>query len=289
MEKTSHNTQNHQCLLGWEGTHTLADICHLHALTHTADLLGLPLETLENGCGRSADISVVQSGSVYLLSAGKVRLSIPVTRDLTPFLSAVIPWTFFKSSPYPVLHASSCVVSDGAVLFCGGSLTGKSSLAAIAWESGFTIVNDDCTAVEPSQARVRPFPQGLSLRLQEPSVREPFASAMGENGLHVLGKGWKSDYWVVFGRSLKGMAPYGSSFPVKALYFLRRGSLTRRKPADRSTALKKILTLTFETQNKRMGNLPFVETLLRQNKVFELEVAEGDLSGAFSLAISPFV
>ncbi len=288
MERTSHNIQNHRCLLGWEGTYTLADICHLPALTHTAELLGLSLQTLENG-GRPADITVVQAGAVYLLSAGKVRLSIPVTHNLTPFLSAIIPWTFFKSSPYPVLHASSCVVNDGAVLFCGGSLTGKSSLAVIAWESGFTIVNDDCTAIEPFNARVRPFPQGVSLRLQKPAVQKPFASALGENGPFVLGKGWKSDYWVIFGRSIKGVAPYGNSFPVKALYFLRRGALTRRMPVDRSVALKKILTLTFETQNRRMGNLPLVETLLRRNKVFELEVAEGGLSRAFSLAISPFV
>jgi len=267
----------------------LANICHFPALTRSAKLLGLPLEKIENRSGQPDDITVVTAGSRYHLSAGKTRLSIPKTLHLTQFLTVVIPWTFFKRSPYPVLHAASCVVNDGAVLFCGGSQTGKSSLAAIAWERDFPIINDDCTAIEPLNARVRPFPQGLSLRLQEPGIPEPFASRNGNCTPCVEGKGWKSDYWVLFGRSLKGMVPYGNSFPVKALYFLRRGTLTRRFPVDRETAIKKILTLTFQTQNKRMGNLPFIERLWRRKQIFELEVGEGDLSGAFSLAISPFM
>jgi len=285
---TSDNTEMHRYLLGWEDVRSLAEVCHLPSLKRAAELLGLRLEKFEGVCSRPCDISVVPAGSTYLLSAGAVQFSISNTAQMTHFLAVAIPWTFSQLSPYPVFHASGCLVKGEAVLFCGGSQTGKSSLAAVGWEKGFSIINDDRTAVEPSYGTVRPYPQALSLRLQKPEIPEPFASVLTKDGPYCLGRGWKSNHWVLLGRSLERMVPYGVSFPVKTLYFLRRGMSTRRIPVDKETALRNVLTHTFRTQSKMLAILPFIETLWRQNKIYELIVGEGDVSGAFSLAISPF-
>ena len=281
------NPKKHRRLLRWEDTCSLAEVCDLPALTRAANLLGLGMEPSPTQGDASHNISLAPGKASHLLTIRGSRISVAEPERISHYLTVTIPWTFFYLSPQPVLHAASCVVDDQAVLFCGWPEAGKSSLAAAAWQRGLPVINDDCTAIDPARALVRPFPQCLSLRLSEPVVPEPFARALGESDQYFLGKNWKSDCWVLFGRSLPGMVAYGMNFPVRGLYLVKRGAHTRRTPADRQSALRKILAQTYPGQAGKLALLPFIESLMSQGKIHELEVGDGDVSGALSLAISP--
>lgn len=277
----------HRRLLRWENTCSLAEVCDLPALDQAADLLGLVVEDTHGPNDSSPHVSLATSGPVYLLTIGVRQFTFRQAEGPAHYLAVAIPWTFHKLSPDPVLHASSCVVDNEAVLFCGRSETGKSSLIAAAWELGLPVINDDCTVVDPAGATVRPFPQGFSLRLSEPVLPEPFARFLDQGSQYFLGRGLKSDNWVLFGRSTLGLVPYGVSLPVRALYLIRRGSSTRCIPADRQKALSNILAQTYPGRAGNLAILPFIENLMREGKIHELEVGDGDFFGAVSLAVSP--
>jgi hypothetical protein len=274
-------------LIRWEDTRSLAEVCHLPALARAAELLGLVLEKPE-AQGDYVDISVTPAPPGYSLSTRSSGLTADDALQLTHYLTAMIPWSFFALCDQPILHASSCVVDGEAVLFCGGSETGKTSLVTAAWQMGFSVINDDCTVIDSTSGTVRPFPQGMSIRLEKPVIPEPLAEQLGKQGPYCLGRGWKSDHWLIVGRTVKGFVPYGKSIPVRALYLIRRGSVTRRFPATREAALGNLLGQTFPTRVDRLAILSFVEALWRGQRVYELEVGEGDIAGAATLALSSF-
>lgn len=283
----SKSLKMHRRLVRWEDTCCLAEVCELDPLLQAVDALGLTTEIPPVPSASPPDISLGRYQSAYLLTVGVREIPVTEADRLAHYLAVTIPWTFFRLSPNPVLHASSCVVDDQAVLFCGRSETGKSSLAAAAWELGLSVMSDDCTVVDPERLLVRPFPQGFSLRLPEPVVPEPFTRLADQGSRYFLGKGLKSENWVLFGRSLPGFAPYGLNLPVKALYLIRRGASTRRSPVDRQKALRSILAQTFPGQVGALTILPFIEALMSQGKIHELEVGEGDVSGAVAMVASP--
>ncbi len=277
----------HRRLLRWEDTCSRVEACDLTALLSAAQLLGLRVEAPPHQDEFPPDLSLAPGKTSYTLTLRRGRIAVPEAGRLAHYLAITIPWTFFYLCPQPVLHAASCVVEGEAVLFCGRSETGKSSLAAAAWERGFPVLNDDCTVVDPARVLVRPFPQGFSLRLTEPVVPPAFARVLSPGCPYFLGSNWKSDNWVLFGRALPGLVAYGASLPVRALYLVRRGAATRRAPVDRQTALRNILAQTYPGQAGKLAILPFVEALMGQGKIHVLEMGDGEVSEAVSLAISP--
>ena len=277
----------HRRLLRWEGTCCRAQVHDLGALSDAADMLGLGIEDAPEQDNSPADVSLEPFKGGYLLKVGTTSYTLPAEDDPAHYLAITIPWTFYTLSPDPVLHAAGFVVEGEAVLLCGRSGVGKSSLTAAAWKRGLRVMNDDCTVVDPARAIVRPFPQGFSLRIDEPVVPAPFVEIASQGCPYYLGRGLKSENWVLFGRSLPGMVTLGQGLPVRALYFIRRGSTTRRSVADRQTALKNTLAQTYPGQAGKMAILPFVEALFKQGKIHELEVGDGDISNAVDLAVSP--
>jgi len=68
-----------------------------------------------------------------------------------------------------ILHASSVLVNGKAVLFCGASGKGKSTLAAALDKRGFPVVTDDFCVLDPTLPP-SVFPDGRYLRLWQQSL-----------------------------------------------------------------------------------------------------------------------
>ena len=277
----------HRRLLYWQDTCCLVESCDLAALSLAARLLNLRVASPSPGDPTPPHVLLQPADGAYSLVVSKGSYTVPLGSPIAYYLAATIPWAFYNLSPDPVLHAACCVLDGEAVLFCGGSETGKSTLTAAAWERGLEVMNDDCVAVDPARALVRPFPQALSLRLQKPEVPEPFRCFVGQSGQYSLATGFKCDRWVLFGRSLLGLVPYGVDRPVRALYLARRGASTRRVPAERHGALHHLLAQTRPGRAGGLAILPFIQALLGQGKIYELEMGDQDVAGALELALSP--
>ncbi|MCB2228008.1 MAG: hypothetical protein KQH53_15110 [Desulfarculaceae bacterium] len=263
------------------------ETCDLPALLQAAELLGLELEPAPGTYQSLPDYSLGPSGSGYLITIGQWQIPVPEPGRLLHFLASTLPKAFHKLSPDPVLHASACVADGEAVLFCGRSESGKSSLAAEAWAQGLPLLNDDSTAIDPATGLARPYPHNISLRLTEPVLPEPFASRLGPDSHYMIGRGWKSDYWALLDRSLPRIVPYGTGLPVRALHLVSRGEDTRLCPADRQSALRGVLSQTYPGRAGKLAILPWVEALAARNAIFELTVGDHDIANALSLAIAP--
>ncbi|MBF0546706.1 MAG: hypothetical protein HQM08_19825 [Candidatus Riflebacteria bacterium] len=72
-----------------------------------------------------------------------------------------------------VLHASSIAVGDRAMLFCGPSRAGKSTLAALLCRRGYALLNDDvCTLCPAGDDSYEVHPDGRMLKLWTESLDE---------------------------------------------------------------------------------------------------------------------
>jgi len=70
-----------------------------------------------------------------------------------------------------VFHASAVAVGDRAMLFCGASGTGKSTMAAMLSERGYPLLNDDVCNLSPdADDRYAVYPDGRMLKLWARSV-----------------------------------------------------------------------------------------------------------------------
>lgn len=70
-----------------------------------------------------------------------------------------------------VLHASAVAVGDRAMLFCGASGMGKSTMAAMLSDRGFPLLNDDVCNLSPGEdGSYAVYPDGRMLKLWARSV-----------------------------------------------------------------------------------------------------------------------
>ncbi|WP_170835055.1 hypothetical protein [Terriglobus roseus] len=70
-----------------------------------------------------------------------------------------------------VLHASAVAVGDRAMLFCGASGMGKSTMAAMLSERGYPLLNDDVCNLSPGEdGQYSVYPDGRMLKLWARSV-----------------------------------------------------------------------------------------------------------------------
>lgn len=71
-----------------------------------------------------------------------------------------------------VLHASAVRVGHKAVLFCGASGAGKSTIAAALGQRGYPLLNDDVCAISIHEAVPMVHPDGRKLKLWAEAVKE---------------------------------------------------------------------------------------------------------------------
>lgn len=78
------------------------------------------------------------------------------------------------------LHASAVCGRRGAVVFCGASGAGKSTMAAVLAAQGYEFLGDDTAVVRETADGLTVVPSGLSMRLYESSAVQAFgAPALG--------------------------------------------------------------------------------------------------------------
>jgi hypothetical protein len=93
--------------------------------------------------------------------------------DISIFLLGTVLGILLHQRGQVVLHASAVRVNGKAVLFCGASGTGKSTLAAALAQRGFPLVTDDfCAVAADGAGAVTVQPDGRSLKLWAQAIRE---------------------------------------------------------------------------------------------------------------------
>lgn len=145
-----------------------------------------------------------------------------------------------------VLHASAVQLSDGVVLFIGGSGTGKSTIAGYFHRSGHPVLSDDVVLVDAGRQ-----PQALAafsyngLRLWGDSLQELFPCE--KNALPMAHYSNKKRVQL----NSKGRAGSNSSLPILAAIVLsNRGQILGEQvhltPLSRREAFIQILNETFQ-------------------------------------------
>jgi hypothetical protein len=122
-----------------------------------------PAEDVEEFAFRSTEENVV----TFLLRMATDMRSVRVVQAPRPGANGIVfaseyPWSEFivcrllGRDGGLLVHASSVVFDDGALLFVGHSGAGKSTIAAIAEQCGGTVLSDDRTilTVDPREVRV---------------------------------------------------------------------------------------------------------------------------------------
>jgi hypothetical protein len=113
-----------------------------------------------------------------------------------------------------VLHASAVAVDGGAVVFCGQSGAGKSSLVAALCAAGFPLVSDDVCRIHFGRGEPAVIPDGRRLKLWRDTI--------SHLGLAPLRRGQIrpgiDKYWVD-----PPTPAAGGPLPLRAVYFLQPG------------------------------------------------------------------
>lgn len=74
-------------------------------------------------------------------------------------------------------HCSAVVAEQGTAIFLGRTGWGKSTLAALMYRQGCTLLSDDCVLLRPQSGRVAAVPTYRSMRLWPESLDRVFPSA----------------------------------------------------------------------------------------------------------------
>ena len=85
--------------------------------------------------------------------------------DVAIFLIGTVLGILLHQRGQVVLHASAVRVGDRAVLFCGASGAGKSTMAAALGELGFALLADDVCAIGLNPGGPTAYPDGRLLKL----------------------------------------------------------------------------------------------------------------------------
>lgn len=97
-------------------------------------------------------------------------------RDIAAYLVGSVLGIALHFRKIVTIHASAVQVGEGAVLFCGDSGAGKSTMAAAFQRNGFCVLSDDLCALEISDASVVTHSDGRKLKLWQDTI--------GALGLH---------------------------------------------------------------------------------------------------------
>ena len=92
--------------------------------------------------------------------------------DVAIFLIGTVFGILLHQRGQIVLHASAVRVGDHAMLFCGASGTGKSTMAAALGREGFPMLTDDLCAVEIAEGLPMVHPDGRQLKLWAHSIAQ---------------------------------------------------------------------------------------------------------------------
>jgi hypothetical protein len=154
--------------------------------------------------------------------------------DLTLFLLGSCFAALLQQRGSLVLHASAVSVQGCAMLFCGQSGAGKSTMAAMLCERGYPLLNDDVCSLRPSpQGGYTVTPDGRMLKLWAQSVE--FLELKSRRGPAVRSN---TDKFYLAPAQSEGMAQ-----PVGGIYVLEAAAAGETATLRRLSALQAMLEL----------------------------------------------
>lgn len=141
---------------------------------------GLETEIIKSGPNwqRSADAFLLKvPGVARFLIDGRTAITYApeegiAAEDLTAFLTGSVLGILLHLRQSVVLHASAVLVGDRAVLFCGASGAGKSTICAALGKRGYPMLSDDlCVLAQGADGHLWVESDGRQHKLWERSVR----------------------------------------------------------------------------------------------------------------------
>jgi hypothetical protein len=174
----------------------------------------------------------------FLLEDGRSIVFAPASEDSLTDVPIFIIGTAFgillHQREQIVLHASAVRVSGKAVLFCGASGEGKSTLAAALAQRGYPLVTDDvCTVSIEGGAPPQVHPDGRQLKLWAQAIeRLELAPARGARVRAKLEK-----FYVAPGEV------YSEPLPLGAVYMLREARPPHAPGIDKPNVVDAALLL----------------------------------------------
>jgi hypothetical protein len=174
----------------------------------------------------------------FLLTGGR-EIAFEIEAGASPddaaiFLTGTVFGILLHQRGQIVLHASAVRVGGKAVLFCGSSGAGKSTIAAALGQHGYPLLNDDVCALSPvGGSALVAHPDGRKLKLWANAIKELDLAARRGSPVRVkLGK-----FYVEPAHALS------ESLPVGALYVLREGRPPNTPGIERPNVVDAALVL----------------------------------------------
>jgi hypothetical protein len=235
---------------------------------------------LENATKRGATSQIdggrflfhVPSVARFLLSGGREIIFEPAAgvepADVAIFLVGTVFGILLHQRGEIVLHASAVRVAGKAVLFCGASGTGKSTLAAALAQRGFPLVSDDLCAVTLTAGVPMVQPDGRHLKLWAQAIEK--LDLAGRRGAPVRKQLEK--FFVEPGEA------FGEPLPLGAVYVLREARPPHKLGIERPNVVDAALIL------RRNAYRPLLVNRMEQKAdYFHAATAIANAAGIFHL------
>ena len=153
--------------------------------------------------------------------------------DIAIFLLGTVFGILLHQREQLVLHASAIRVGGKAVLFCGTSGTGKSTIAAALAQRGYPLITDDVCAIAAEGAAPLVYPDGRQLKLWAHAIeRLDLAARRGERVRSRLEKFYVEPH-----------AAFSEPLPLGAVYTLREARPPHAPGIERPNVVDAVLVL----------------------------------------------
>jgi HPr Serine kinase C-terminal domain len=208
----------------------------------------------------------------FLLSGGREIVFEPAPgidgTEVAIFLIGTVFGILLHQRGEIVLHASAVRVAGKAVLFCGASGTGKSTLAAALAQRGFPLMADDLCAISLRDGVPMVQPDGRHLKLWAQAIDK--LDLAGRRGAPVRKKLEK--FFVDPGEA------YGEPLPLGAVYALREARPPHKPGIERPNVVDAALIL------RRSAYRPLLVNRMEQKAdYFRAATAIANAAGIFHL------
>jgi hypothetical protein len=231
------------------------------------------------------DVAVDQGSSGRcLITVGASRYEVTNEADLGLRLLSLIGSLLLERTGQLIVHAGAIRCEKGALLFCGPSYVGKSTLGFRAWQAGLTLIGDDRLVFHAEEASVSAFPKPLKPRVS-PIDTESEVPMLADQFMGRL----EGEYHQVIARAVPGMMPLEGKVPVHRIFFLERSreAVSHLRRLTAKEALPRWLNQMMLSQSRAMLiTLAPLERWTQTGDVYELRVGDRDTDRALHLMLS---
>lgn len=214
------------------------------------------------------DIAVFDISAVGVVSVSPLSTNLD---DIAAYLVGSVLGIALHMRKIVTIHASAVKVGDAAILFCGESGAGKSTMAAALQQRGYPVLSDDLCALDISRSGAIVHSDGRKLKL--------WSEAIGKFGLHGLKgqpvqQGYEK-YFVDGDSACVGRAPVHAIYELITVRETVVPKVIRVSGAEAATLVRRNAYRPFLVSELKDEALYFeaATSLLRNSSVYRLERA----------------